>query len=276
MLAPYISMEEDFQLINFESPEEKDGQACGNEHPDTDPNARDATRDDSSEEKADSAPLRPRSSSLHSVRPRTQSLCEVPEPRGGPVTLQRSSSVADLSETRARSPSNTSIAFEGPAFTLAVQKVLLALFQPQTTVSLSQTGIPSSHLPSSSDQGAESLMVGVGLEPSDRLDSVGTESATPAGTTRQSPSKHRVLDMWAFGKDQEKVSAQMWALRNLKRKHSVQHGNLQDSIPDVSRVAEMVQVTAKRLKKIAKSKTSAEAKRPNPATPMSKTTSYLP
>ncbi|XP_038641728.1 hypoxia-inducible factor 1-alpha-like [Scyliorhinus canicula] len=275
MLAPYISMEEDFQLINFESAEEKGGQACGNEHPDTDPNARDATRDDSSEEKADTAPFRPRSSSLHSVRPSTQSLRQDPEPQGGPVTLQRSSSAADLSETRALSPSNTSIAFGGPAFTLAVQNVLLALFQPQTTVSPSETGNPSSHIPSTSHQGAESLMDGVGLEPSDRLDSVGTESTTPGGTSRQSPSKQRELDMWAIGKDQEKVNPQMLALRNLKRKHSVQHGNRQDSIPDVSRVAEMVQVTVKRLKKIAKSKSSAEAKHPFPATPMTLTMQLL-
>ncbi|XP_078063365.1 hypoxia-inducible factor 1-alpha-like [Mustelus asterias] len=288
MLAPYISMDEDFQLSSFESPEEKDGQACGKEPPDTDPSDQPVTREDSpgaptAQEKVDVAPLHPRSSGLRSALPSKASNAprwphysgprEAPQPAGGPATMQCSSSTTDLSETPAPGPGNRPMFFGGPAFTVAVENVLLALFQPQHTANSSEAAGHANQLASGQDE--DSLKAGVGLKPSDQLDLVGTESATPADPTQQSPSKQKALDAWPFGKGQEELSPQGWTLRNPKRKHSLQNENVQDSIPDVSSIAELVQATAKRLRKVAESKSSPETDPLSSATPMTLTMQLL-
>ncbi|XP_067874932.1 hypoxia-inducible factor 1-alpha-like isoform X3 [Heterodontus francisci] len=288
MLAPYISMEEDFQLSSYESPEEKDGQVCSDEKQDTDPNNQPTTCDDACSlsetlidtEAADTANICPRSSSFHTAylsepdstesQTRCGSLRDILHPPGGPAAMQRSNSMTDLSETPALSLGNKSIAFGGPAFTVAVENVLLALFQPQTAVNPPETGVQISQSASSNGQDAASLKALMGLKPSDQLDTAGTESATPAEPSQHSPSKQRPLDVWA-GKDQEEFGP----LRNLKRKHSLQNGNLQDSVVDVSSVADIVRVTAKRLKKIESSKTGLETESLALTSPMTLTMQLL-
>ncbi|XP_078389329.1 hypoxia-inducible factor 1-alpha-like isoform X2 [Cetorhinus maximus] len=288
MLAPYISMEEDFQLSSFESAEEKDGRVCSDQRLDTDPNDRPTTRDGScglSEaltvpEAADATAFRPQPSSLHAVQSSEPAGCQgealysrsrgALRPQGGAAASRRSSSRTHLSVGRAPGSSSESIAFGGPAFTVAVENVLLALFQPQTAASPPETGIHISQSASTNGQDAGSLKPGAELGPSDQLDSAGTESPTPA-----EPSRERTLDMWAFEKDQEQLSPRVWTLQNLKRKHSLQNSNSQDSLLGVSSVADIVRVTAKRLKKIEDSRTCPERKPLAPATPMTLTMQLL-
>ncbi|XP_067831089.1 hypoxia-inducible factor 1-alpha-like [Heptranchias perlo] len=290
MLAPYISMEEDFQLSSFEAlPEGTDSQAGTDEQPDTAPNALPPTRADppslplslSEPETADRASVRPRSASFHDARPkepagaqshiRCGSMTNIrlaSQPLANPATLARCSSTTDLTTSRAMSPINEPIAFGGPAFTVAVENVLLALFQPQNKVDPPETGVRNSKSAASTGQDAAPLKAGVGLESNDRLDTGGAEISTPVEPSQHSPSKKRILD-------QHELSPQMLALRNLKRKHCSENKNLLDSLLDVSSVADMVRVTAKRLKNIENNKTSLEPKLLASATPMTLTRRLL-
>ncbi|XP_041035114.1 hypoxia-inducible factor 1-alpha-like isoform X2 [Carcharodon carcharias] len=203
MLAPYISMEEDFQLSSFESPEEKDGRACSDQRLDTDPKDRPTTQDGSrglSEaltvpETGDTTAFRPQPSSLHAIqssKPASsqgealyRSLRGALRPQGGAAASQRSSNMTRLSVGRAPGSSSKSMAFGGPAFTAAVENVLLALFQPQTSASPPETGIHIGQSARTNGQDADSLKSGAELEPSAQLDSAGTESAVPAEPSRE-------------------------------------------------------------------------------------------
>ncbi|XP_059496922.1 endothelial PAS domain-containing protein 1-like [Stegostoma tigrinum] len=263
MLAPYISMDEDFQLSSFECAEDKDRQVCADVHPDSD--GQNATATDSeglsataSEPRStDPSSNRPRSSSFHRVRPQRRG--DTPHPKGTSAALPCSSSATDLSKTPAPAPSGHLIAFGGPAFTVAVKNVLLALFQPHATdaeIQISQTA---------STEGQETTFATAteGLEPSDLLEAAGLVS-----DAKCSPSKQRTQGDWEVSKNQEELSPQVPDLCNLKRKHSLLNGSFQDSDLDVASVADIVQVTAKRLKRLENQKAAGVEETQPSVTPM--------
>ncbi|GCC20211.1 hypothetical protein chiPu_0021309, partial [Chiloscyllium punctatum] len=294
MLAPYISMEEDFQLNSLECAEEKDGQVCPDVHPE--PRGRSATATDSRSfsgsptEPRNTGPAsgRPRSCSFHGVRPSVQDHPRREgDPEGNSAALQRSCSVTNLSkapgpgllapapapgpapaQAPAPGPAPASgyytLAFGGPAFTVAVKNVLLALFQPQAPEAKVQT-------PSSKGQEATSAGAARGLEPSDLLDT--------AGLSRESAqhelSKQRSQRDSEFRRNHGQLSPQILDLHNLKRKHSLLIGNLQDSNLDVSSVADIVQVTAKRLKRPETQQVEAQTETLPSGTPMTLTMQLL-
>ncbi|XP_060711956.1 hypoxia-inducible factor 1-alpha-like isoform X2 [Hemiscyllium ocellatum] len=284
MLAPYISMEEDFQLNSLECAEDKDGQACADIHPE--PRGRSARATESRSfsgsltEPRNPGPAssRPRSCSFHGVRPSVQDHPQregdSAHPEGNSAALQRSCSVTNLSMAPGPGPDPApgqapasgycTLAFGGPAFTVAVKNVLLALFQPQTTEAKVQT-------PSSKGQEATSAGAAQGLEPSDLLDTAGLSGES----AQHALSKQRSQRDSEFRRNLGQLSPQILDLRNLKRKHSLLVGNLQDSNLDVSSVADIVQVTAKRLKSLETQQAETQTETVPSGTPMTLTMQLL-
>ncbi|XP_048474101.1 endothelial PAS domain-containing protein 1-like [Rhincodon typus] len=263
MLAPYISMDEDFQLSSFECAEDKDSQVFPDVHPDSHGQSAAATDSDglsaTPSEPRNTGPSnnRSRSSSFHRVRPQKRG--DTPHPEGTSAALQRSSSATNLSKIPAPAPSGRPIAFGGPAFTVAVKNVLLALFQPQTTDAEVQIG------QTASTEGQETTFATAteGLEPSDLLEAAGLVS-----DAKHSPSKQRTQGDWEVNKNQEELSPQVLDLCNLKRKHSLLNGSFQDSDLDVASVADIVRVTAKRLKRLENQKAAGDEETQPSVTPM--------
>uniref|UniRef100_UPI00398EE79A hypoxia-inducible factor 1-alpha-like n=1 Tax=Pristiophorus japonicus TaxID=55135 RepID=UPI00398EE79A len=255
MLAPYISMEEDFQLSSFDPAEQPEGRACPDKQPDSGGNgqlpARGGSEGLSDPERTEGTSPRPPSASLHALRP------------GSPAPSERSNSAGDHSRTRA---------FGGPSFTVAVDNVLLALCQSQTSGNPPQDGDPIGGSPR---QQAAAPEARVGLEPTDRLDNGGTEGAAQAQSAQHSSPKDRSPGKWTFGGDYEQLSPRMLALRSLKRKHRPESQNFLDSALDVSSVADIVRVVAKRLKNVENTEPGPGTECLSPATPMTLTMRLL-
>ncbi|XP_051900043.1 hypoxia-inducible factor 1-alpha-like [Pristis pectinata] len=220
MLAPYISMEEDFQLNSFELlAEGMENLVCPDERPVTEPNeCSNKWRDNQGLAKMLTDCKTTHSdtlSSSHIAQPRERQT-EVPCAPRDPIVSQHSSSGVSQSKVQAYSPSNQPLVFGGPAFTATVEKVLRAIFQPQDTVNSSEPGACKSP---STGQDAATPKAGARLEPTDPLDAGCTESER----NQYTPSTNRSLIEKGFKGDQKQQELQTRALR--KRKHSQEHEN---------------------------------------------------
>lgn len=211
LLAPYISMEDDFQLSSFEPPlEGVESLICPDE---MEPSEGFNTR-------GDAPVLAKMLTDSESEQPATT---QPSESLGAAANPAVSSSVAE----QAFSPSSQPLVFRGPAFTATVEKVLREIFQP---LDLLGNGVGTGQCPEA----------GARLGPTDRMDAGATESESSQCTL----PNDRSLDKMGFQGDQ-----QPQALRSLKRKHSQEHGNMKEL--DISGVAEILDVTGKRVRNVA-------------------------
>ncbi|XP_069764729.1 hypoxia-inducible factor 3-alpha-like isoform X2 [Narcine bancroftii] len=237
MLAPYISMEEDFQLSSFDSlPQGVEG----HKHPDTEPTKRINKWSDVrglGRMLTDSKTTQPAALGSPLATQAAEGQADVSHLLGDPVVSPSSSSGVKQNAVEAESPRNHPLVFGGPAFTEKVEKVLREIFQSQDP-----GGSPEVCVSPSTGQEAAASKAEAMLEPTDRLATGATESET----SQCPPSKDRSLGEKAFEGDQQQL--QTLNLRNLKRKHSQKHGNTLEL--DSFEVADILGVAAKRLKDI--------------------------
>ncbi|XP_062919669.1 hypoxia-inducible factor 3-alpha-like isoform X2 [Mobula hypostoma] len=254
MLAPYISMEEDFQLNSFESLTEGiEGLVCPNDHPETETNKR-----------QDSRGLAKLLTDCKSTQPNVLGRSHPVQPEvlgvaGDPGASQQCSGSPSQGKIQAYGPSNQPLVFGGPGFTPTVEKALRAIFQPQDTASPMETGVSES-------PGKEQDAATPTFQPTNQSDTGGTESESSQCT----PSKDRSLGEKSFTGDQKQQELQIRALCSLKRKHGPE---LKNSLElDISGVTDRHSVGTKRVRNIV---TSASANPFTPAPPMKLTMHLL-
>ncbi|XP_059840991.1 hypoxia-inducible factor 1-alpha-like isoform X2 [Hypanus sabinus] len=262
MLAPYISMEEDFQLNSFESlMEGTEGLVCPSDHPETESNK-------SASKRQDSRGLAKLLTDCRSTQPKVLSGSQPAQPEvlgaaGDPVISQQCSVSPSQGKIQAYGPSNQPLVFGGPGFTPTVEKALRAIFQPQDTASPVETGVCESL---GTGQDAATPKAGVGFETTNQLDAGGTESES----SQRTPSKDRSFSEKSFTGDQKQQELQIRALCSLKRKHGPEHKNL--LAMDISGVTDHHSVGTKRVRNIV---TSASANPFTPTPPMKLTMHLL-
>ncbi|XP_078287340.1 hypoxia-inducible factor 3-alpha-like [Rhinoraja longicauda] len=217
MLAPYISMEDDFQLSSFEPPGEGvESLVC----PDvTEPSKGFNTR-------GNAPVLAKMLTDTEDERPAACSSSQPSESLGAAANPAVSSGAADPSGVEAFSPSKQPLVFGGPAFTLRVEQALREIFQPQDLLG---NGVGTGQ-GSATPEGAR-------LGPTDRMDAGATESESSQCTLPDD----RSVGQKGFQGDQP------LPLRSLKRKHSQELGNLTEL--DILGVAEIL-VTGKRVRNV--------------------------